>query len=221
MSIAQDNAKQEVLRACDIITGKGYVLGTAGNISAIVEGENSFVITPSSYPYDIMKAEDLVVADMEGSIVEGARKPSIELTMHRYIYCQRKDVKAIVHSHSIYATAAASVKGIDVIPAIDIEAAFGLGGSIQVAEFALPGSLKLAENARNAIGEKAGVLLANHGAIGVGKNMDDALLASDNIERNCKVFLTIAAVGECKPMPDEFMDFSASVFKRSNGMAGK
>lgn len=218
MSETLNKAKSEVVRACKIISGNGYVLGTAGNVSSIVEGENLFVITPSSYPYNIMEEKDLVVADLDGNIVEGDKKPSIEFTMHRGIYRERKDVKAIVHSHSPYATAAASVEGINMIPAVDIEAAFGLGGDVDIAGFAPPGSPELAEFARAAIGEKGGVLLSNHGAIGVGKNMDEALLASDNIERNCRLYLSIRAAGKEKTMPEEFMDFSSSVFKEVSGI---
>lgn len=218
MTVSLKKAKEEVLRACKIISGNGFVLGTAGNISAIVEGENLFVITPSSYPYNIMKEEDLVVSDMEGNIVEGNRKPSIEFSMHRFIYLKRPDAKAIVHSHSPYATAASSINGVTSIPAIDIEAAFGLGGDINVASFAPPGSPELAANVKEAIGKKGGVLLANHGAIGIGVNMDSALLASDNIERNCKMYLSIMSVGELKTMPQDFMNMSNSIFKEVNGI---
>lgn len=218
MSEALNKAKAEVVRACKVIAGNGYVLGTAGNVSAIAEGENLFVITPSSYPYNIMEEKDLVVADLEGNIIEGEKKPSIEFSMHRGIYQERKDVKAIVHSHSPYATAAASIEGADKIPAVDIEAAFGLGGDPEIAGFAPPGSPELAAFAREAIGEKGGVLLSNHGAIGVGKNMDEALLASDNIERNCRLYLSIKAAGNIKPMPEEFMEFSSSIFKEVSGI---
>ncbi len=216
MSDMLEKAKSEVIRACKIISGNGYVLGTAGNISAIVEGEGLFVITPSSYPYNIMEEKDLVVADLDGNIISGDKKPSIEFTMHRNIYLKRNDVKAVVHSHSPYATAAASIEGYKTIPTIDIEAAFGLGGDLHIAEFAPPGSKELAENVKNSIDLKGGVLLANHGAIGVGKNMDDALLASDNIERNCKLFLSIAAISKVKKMPEDFMNFSNSIFKEVN-----
>lgn len=219
MSEALKRAKSQVVRACKIISGNGYVLGTAGNVSSVVEGENLFVITPSSYPYQRMEEKDLVVADLDGNIVEGDKKPSIEFTMHRGIYLERRDVKAIVHSHSPYATTAASVEGITHIPAVDIEAAFGLGGDMEIAGFAPPGSPELAEFARQAIGEKGGVLLANHGAIGVGKNMDEALLASDNIERNCRMFLNIISVGKVKPMPADFMEFSSSIFKEVSGIS--
>ena len=182
-----------------IISGNGYVLGTAGNVSSIVEGENLFVITPSSYPYNIMEEKDLVVADLDGNIVEGIKNRPLNLPCIGE-FIERKDVKAIVHSHSPYATAAASVEGINMIPAVDIEAAFGLGGDVDIAGFAPSGSPELAEFARAAIGEKGGVLLSNHGAIGVGKNMDEALLASDNIERNYRLYLSIRArkVKQCR-----------------------
>ena len=218
MSEALRKAKEEVLYACKTICSKGYVLGTAGNISAIVEGEDLFVITPSSYPYDIMTEEDLVVSDMEGNIVEGFRKPSIEFSMHRYIYLKRPDVKAIVHSHSPYATISASLKGVETVKCVDIEAVIYLGGDIDVAPFAPPGSIELAENVRDSIGLKAGVLLANHGAIGVGMDMKDALLACDNVERNSMLFVNILAAGELNPMSDEYLESGAERSLKKRGV---
>ena len=88
---AIQKAKEEVLWGVQVMVERGYTLGTAGNISARVEGEDRFVITPSSRSYATLKQEDLCVVDMDGNIVEAAYKPSVETTMHRYLFLLRPE----------------------------------------------------------------------------------------------------------------------------------
>ena len=78
MSEALKQAKQEVLKGCRLTCEKNFTVGTAGNISARVLGEDRFVITPTSMDYNLLTEEDLVVIDMDGNVVEGKWKPSIE-----------------------------------------------------------------------------------------------------------------------------------------------
>ena len=205
MSKAVQETREQVLWGCRTMCSRGYVLGTAGNISARVEGEDLFVITPSTYPYEDMCDVDLVVADMKGKIVEGKRKPSIEFSMHRSIMLRRPDVRCIVHTHSKFATAASSIVGVNVIPLIDIESINYIGGDIPIAPFAPPGSEELAVNVANSMGGVAGILMEAHGAIGVGRTMREAMIASDIIERTCEIFLAIKACGEIKPLPEDFL----------------
>jgi L-fuculose-phosphate aldolase len=84
------------------------VVGTWGNISARVAGEDLVAITPSGMNYDSLLAEDIVLVDLAGNVVEGTRKPSIELPMHLAVYNNRTDIQAIVHTHSSFATAMAA-----------------------------------------------------------------------------------------------------------------
>lgn len=205
MSTAILAAKEQVLWGCRTMCERGYVLGTAGNISARVAGENLFVITPTSLPYDELVPADLVVADMQGTIVEGNHKPSIEFTMHRSILQIRPDVQCIVHTHSKFATAASSLAGVEKIPVIDIETIIYVGGDIPVAPFAAPGSEELAQKVAQTMGTAAGILMEAHGAIGVGRTMKEAMIASDNVERTCEMFLAIKACGEIKPLPEDFL----------------
>lgn len=218
MSQALQHAKEQVLWGCKTMCERGYVLGTAGNISARVEGEDLFVITPTSLPYNELTMDDLVVADMQGNIVEGIRKPSIEFTMHRNILCKRPDVKCVVHTHSKYATAAGSMAGVTSVPAIDIETAIYIGGDIPVAPFAPPGSEALAQNVERAIGTMGGIIMESHGAIGVGKTMADAMVASDNIERTCEMFLAICAGGAVKPLPTDYVEESHKKSLKKRGV---
>lgn len=215
-----DKAREHVLWGCRTMCARNYVLGTSGNISARVSGGDLFVITPTSMPYDELRPEDLVVGSMDGSILQGARKPSIEFSMHLEIFRRRPDVAAIVHTHSAFATAAGSMRGINEVPLMDIEAALYLGGNIAVAPFAPPGSVSLARHAADGLGSFAGVVLENHGAIGVGKTMRDAMTAADIVERACQIFLTVSAAGEVKILPEEYAAACRLESARKRGVAG-
>lgn len=204
---AIEKARQQVLWGCKAMVEKGYALGTAGNISARVKGENLFVITPSARPYPTMKKEDLVVGDLDGNVVIGEYKPSIEFSMHLGIFKERPEVNCIVHTHSKFATAVSAMEGVEKVPIIDIEGVVYLGGEIRIVPFAPPGSKELAELVRKTIGNYAGLLMANHGAIGTGLTMEDAMIASDNVERECEMYLAIlAARRQIKKLPEAYLE---------------
>lgn len=206
---AIERAKEQVMWGCRTMVEKGYALGTAGNISARVEGEELFVITPSARPYLTMKTEDLAVGDMEGNVVSGPYSPSIEFSMHLGIFRERPEVGCIVHTHSKSATAVSAMEGIEQVPVMDIEGVVYLGGEILVAPFAPPGSKELAAFVRETIGTNAGLLMANHGAIGTGLTMEDAMINSDNVERACEMYLAILAAGrQVRKLPEDYMEFA-------------
>ena len=213
-----EKAKIEVLLGCKAICSKGYVLGTAGNISVRVEESSLFVITPTSLPYETLQEDDLVVADMAGNITEGKNRPSMEFGMHLSIYRQRPDVRAIVHTHSKYATAASAMVGVSSVPIIDIETAMYIGGAISVAPFAPPGSSELAENAVEHLGDRAGVILEGHGAISAGKTMNAAMVASDNLERACEIYLIVRAAGNVKALPEEPLENLCAWSRKDRGI---
>jgi ribulose-5-phosphate 4-epimerase/fuculose-1-phosphate aldolase len=135
--------------------------------------------------------------------------------MHCNVYREQPDVQVVVHTHSLSATAAGSIKGVTQIPAIEIETVFYLGGNIDIVPFAPPGSPELANAVRNTIGTKAGIILANHGAIGVGSDMDNALLSCDVVEKTAELFCRIKSIGEVSLMTADFLE-SASKNSRIN-----
>ena len=208
MNESLKKAREDVLWGCKTMASRGYMLGTVGNLSARVEGENLAVITPTSRPYDTMKEEDLVIVDLDGNVIEGKYQPSIECSMHMGVYRVRPELRALVHTHSKYATAVSSIRGLDVFPAMDTEQSLYLGGDLNIVPFAFPGSKELAQYVRDGIGTKAGLLMANHGALGAGVSMKDAMIASDIIERNCEMYLLLKAAGcDAKPMSEEYLEF--------------
>lgn len=208
MSDALQKAKEEVLWGCRLMVERGYLLGTVGNLSARADGTDLVVITPTSLPYDTMTEEDLVVVNLNGEIVSGKHQPSIECSMHLGIYRARPELRALVHTHSKYATTVSLIKELDIMPAIDTEQSLYLGGDINIVPFAFPGSKELAEYVKEGIGTNAGLLMANHGALGVGISMKDAVIASDIIERNSEMYLLLKAGGfDYKPMTEDYKVF--------------
>lgn len=208
MSDALQKAKEEVLWGCRLMVERGYLLGTVGNLSARADGTDLVVITSTSLPYDTMTEEDLVVVNLNGEIVSGKHQPSIECSMHLGVYRARPELRALVHTHSKYATTVSLIKELDIMPAIDTEQSLYLGGDINIVPFAFPGSKELAEYVKEGIGTNAGLLMANHGALGVGISMKDAVIASDIIERNSEMYLLLKAGGfDYKPMTEDYKVF--------------
>lgn len=216
------SSQAEIIKIGQKILAQGLVLGTWGNISARIE-EELIAITPSGMDYGALQPEDIVVLDLEGNRVSieytpsaeanpsaepktsSQRKPSSEHPLHRAIYKARPDVKAIVHTHSIYGSAC-SVAGL-AIPPITEDMVMLLGGGIEVAKYALPGTEELAENVVQALGTKNGVLLANHGIVGVGRSLEEALTACHMVEKSAQIFVMAKSLGNTNIINQENVDF--------------
>jgi L-ribulose-5-phosphate 4-epimerase len=203
---SEEKAREDVIWGVNTMCSKGYVCATGGNVSARVLESDHFVITPSSRDYGTMKKDDLALVNMEGEIISGNYKPSIETHMHRLIYLNRTDVDCIVHMHSKFAIAAASLKGMKGIPPFDFEMLGYFGGAIPFAPFEMPGTMELAKIIVECMGDSMGVIMANHGAIGVGENMKDAMIKCDIIEKSCEAYLAIISAGEINPIPEEVIN---------------
>ncbi|NLJ56358.1 MAG: class II aldolase/adducin family protein [Firmicutes bacterium] len=188
-----ERAKRELVNTAYAAYQKGLFYETWGNMSC-KPTENSIVITPSGIPYAKLRFFDMVVIESSGKTLQGRLKPSTELPLHLAIYEKRKDIRAIVHTHSIYAAAfAVSRKGIPV--ALEEQAQI-VGGVVEVAAYAPPGSPELAANALEALGDNSAVLLANHGLICTGPDLAAALQRCIVIERNARVILCSKLLGQ-------------------------
>lgn len=212
---ALEKAKAEVLEGCRLIAARDYVLGAAGNISARAAGSDLVVITPAGGHLGEMREQDLVVVDLEGRKKEGAGAPSSEWPIHREIYRHRKELTAVVHTHSLYATAASSLERLQQIPVIDIEMVLHMGGDIRVAPFELPGSEELARSVTVFLGDRMCALLAHHGNVCVGRSMKQAVNCCDNLERSCEMYFAILSAGQTvSPIPQEYLQKAVKVFRQ-------
>ncbi len=190
---------------------RGLTTGSGGNISILNKEKGLFAISPSGINYFKIEPGDVVIVNLNGEIVDGKRKPSSELGLHRIFYKNREDVKAIVHTHSVYATTIASLNW--EIPAVHYLVAFS-GKKVPCANYATFGTKELAENAYLATGKEYDVtLLANHGLLALGNSIEDAFNKADVIEFMAEVYYRTKAVGEPVILPEEEMELMEEKFK--------
>lgn len=192
-----DIAIKEAMAKSVIEAGKrmlesNLTVETWGNISVRAAGGDVICITPSGMSYQEITPSDLVFLDLQGNVIEGIRIPSIETQMHVRIYQNRPDVFAILHTHPL----ASSVFGVlrRPIPVITDEIAQAIGGEISVAEYALPGTELLADNTVKALGGKNACLLANHGTVCVGKDLQACFKAATVLETGAEIYQKALAV---------------------------
>jgi len=169
--------RKQIIDTCLKMNAMGINQGTSGNVSARVDG--GILITPSAVPYDAMKPESIVRMDWDGNR-EGDAVPSTEWRFHLDIPRGRDDVGAIVHTHSIYATIL-SIRG-ESIPAVHYMIAAAGGPSIRCGKYETFGTEDLSQQALEALQDRNGCLLANHGVIATGPSLAKALWLAKEIE---------------------------------------
>jgi len=188
----------------------GLVSGSSGNISKRIS-EDKIAITPTSIPYEEIKSEDIVILNLDGKVLEGKHDTSIEVPMHLAVYRFRQDVNGIVHTHSIYASALSCI-GKEIPPIID-EQTIHLGGVVDVADYAIPGSEELAKNVVKSLKDKNAVLLRNHGTLCCGKDLNEALENAILTERLAKIYSIALMLGDVKEIPREAVELQYDLFK--------
>ncbi len=185
--------RQIVVDAGKEMFKRSLTVATWGNISVRDPESEYIVITPSGMDYEACVPDDMVVFDKDGRVVAGERRPSIEKDLHIRIYQHRPDVNAIIHTHPVYSTVFAVTR--QGIPAITEEFAQVVGYTVKCAEYAMPGTKELAENAVRALGKERAVLLASHGAVCVGPDMETAFKISDVLEKTAQILILSRTIG--------------------------
>lgn len=174
---------------------KNLVAGTSGNLSLRGQADEIY-ITPSGMDYLEITEDDIVKINFVGEILEGDKKPSSEWMMHVEIYKNYPNYNAIVHTHSPIATAFAVSR--KKIPLILIEMKPFLGGEIEVAPFKPSGSLELAKSLIPYLKKSNSCLLANHGVVSCGKNIESAFLSAEYVEDAAKIYYYSLNIGDPK-----------------------
>lgn len=174
---------------------KKLVAGTSGNLSLRGQADEIY-ITPSGMDYLEITEDDIVKINFMGEILEGDKKPSSEWMMHVEIYKNYPKYNAIVHTHSPIATAFAVSR--KKIPLILIEMKPFLGGEIEVAPFKPSGSLELAKSLIPYLKKSNSCLLANHGVVSCGKDIESAFLSAEYVEDAAKIYYYSLNIGDPK-----------------------
>ena len=203
--------KKKIVETCRAIFNSGLTGRKAGNVSARIPGRDQMIITPSHYGHDRTQIGDVLVVNFDGTVASGIRNPSSENRMHLAIYKARPDVGAVIHTHSVYASALGANRMS--IPIFIDEMTTFLGGSIEVAEYGMPGTDELAENAVKALGEKSAVILANHGPLVSGKSLNKALEAAEILEHVAKIYVSALSIGKPVLLPEDAVDIQKSAYQ--------
>ena len=193
MTREERQLREAIIAKCRWMNASGLNQGTSGNISA--RYKDRMLITPSATPYEAMTPAmiaSMPIEDGDGTW-EGPLKPSTEWRFHLDILRVRPDVGSVVHTHSTYATVLAIAR--KPIPACHyMVAAFG-GNDIRCAGYALYGTQELSELALEALEGRNGCLLANHGMIAVGANLDKAMWLAVELETLARQYYLSLALG--------------------------
>jgi L-fuculose-phosphate aldolase len=199
MTRSVENAPAAVLAAAKEMLAKGLVEGTAGNISARQEDGN-ICVTPSSIDYQVMALEDLVVVDLDGTVVSGFQSPSSELPLHLAAYRAYDDVGSVIHSHPVYATMFAVAR--QPIPSCIDEFTIYVGGDVRVTEYAMSGRPEVGDNAVAALEGRGAALIANHGLVAVGPNPAKAMHITALVERSAFIIWGANQLGTIHHLPE-------------------
>jgi L-fuculose-phosphate aldolase len=192
------DAREAIATTCRELSLAGLVVGTAGNVS-VREGD-LVAVSPSGVRYAELTAQLVGVHRLDGAAVEAPLAPSSELPLHLAIYTARPEAGAVVHTHSPAATALSAL--VEEVPSVHYYAAM-FGGPVRVARYATYGTQELARNVVDALHDRTGCLMGNHGAVTIGPDLATAHDKSAYLEWLCDLYLRAASAGTPRLLPPE------------------
>ena len=191
---ADDAVRRDIVEVGRRLWTRGFVASNDGNISVRLDADR-LLVTPASVSKGFMSPDMMVVTDLEGRLIAGApgRVPSSEILMHLVAYQQRPDVGAVVHAHPPLSTGFA-VAGIPLDRAVLAEVVTTLG-SIPIADYGTPSTRELADAVAPYVKAHDGLLLANHGALALGRDLFSAYYKMETIEHFARISLVARLLG--------------------------
>lgn len=214
MPVAEKQARQQLIDTALKMSETGLSPGRSGNVSR--RWRDGMLITPSAMHYGDMMPEDVAFVDGNGVSHGVGRKPSTEWPFHQTIYEVRGDAGAVVHCHSLNATALACAR--KPIPAFHYMVAVAGGKDIPLVPYATFGTKKLAKLIQSAVRDRDACLLANHGQITLAGDLDGALDLAVEVESLAAQYLKVLATGEAHILSDREM---AKVVKKFYDYGGE
>jgi len=187
--------KKQVIESGLRLVKEGLVSRTWGNVSIRID-DTYMAVTPSGRKYEDIEEKDIVVVNYMTNEYEGTIKPSSEYKLHTEIYKTRKEVNAVIHTHQMNASTVAAARR-EVPPILD-DLAQIVGPGVRCADYALPSTNKIVKKTVKALKGRNAALMANHGAVCVGRDIDEAFVVCQVLEKACKAFIEAEFLGGAK-----------------------
>lgn len=205
-----NNLKREIIDTALKMKEYRLLALSGGNVSARTEAGH-ILITPSGMSYEGMVEDDIIVMDIDGNVIEGERRPSVDTEPILYIYKNMKKVNAVIHTHQVYATAVGLIS--DELPSAVTTLPNATLGSVKVAPYSSAASLEMGILTVENIGGKRAVILKNHGVITVGETLKKALYAAVYMEDAAKTYLVAKMAGNPVLLNEEQINQAVAVFE--------
>lgn len=205
-----EKERQELIKFGKKLVETDLTKGTGGNLSVYDPESGYMSITPTGIDFYDIKPEDIVIMKLDGTIVEGDKKPSSEWYMHAIQYEKRDDITAVIHGHTTYSTVIATLR--ESIPASHYMIAVA-GKDVRCAEYATYGTKELARNAFEAMKDRYAVLLANHGILAGSYSLANAFNIIEEVEYCAKIYYMARSIGEPIVLDDKEMELMKEKFK--------
>ena len=191
-------AREEVVLFSRRLLAEHLVYYTAGNVSRRVDGApDLFAVTPTSTPYDTLRPEDVVIATIDGEVVDGHLRPTVEFPLHSALYRRRPEVGGVVHTHSPAAMTMAALGW--TLPPILTGFTEAAGGAVVTARYARPGSEEMADAVADALADRGACFLRHHGLLAIGPTLARAYNAASVTEGAADVYLRARQFGADVP----------------------
>ncbi|MDD6435441.1 MAG: class II aldolase/adducin family protein [Clostridiales bacterium] len=205
-----EKEKLEVIKTGMKLDRYGLIALAGGNVSLrMPTGE--ILVTPSGMIYEEMVADDVVVMDIDGNIIEGERKPSSDTVGILYILKHRPDLNAVIHTHQPYATAISLIQ--DEFRADLTTLGNACRGNIKCTPYSSPGSVEMGMDTVEYLGDQLAVILSHHGVNTVGDSLKQALNAAVYLEECARAYLAARACGEIRHLNDEQIQQTVDIYK--------
>ncbi len=209
-----ESVKREIIDAGIMLDRYELVSLTCGNL-AVRMPNGDILVTPSGMMYEKMVEDDMIVMDIDGNIIEGTRKPSSDTEAILYIFRERPDINAIIHTHQPYATAISLIPELTEFRVCITALANAAGGNVPITPYSAAGSVDMGIDTVKYVGNGHAVILSQHGVMTVGKDLNQALYAAVYLEEAAKCYLAARAAcvnGVVKQMSDAQIQQMVDVF---------
>lgn len=194
-------AKEQLVRVGRCLYESGLNTGVDGNFSCLTGDGSALWTTRSGCAKGFLTLDDLIKTDLNGMVLEGSGKPSSEIKIHLYVYQHNRLAGAVIHTHSIAATALACA-GVEltrpIFPAVVMQL-----GRVHITPYATPGTQAVADGMLPYIKENNGLLLGNHGPVTWGRNLWQAMTRMETLEQSAKIYIQMQTLRQIQYLTPE------------------